>query len=251
MKLSCEIRLFEDVFHNFFTFSSQKFCIIFNMKIYDIPQTSKIIINMLHNNEAKTVETTAITRYGEGVLITPVQVDGQLIDFCDRAHFEYVEQYTNIKHIFQVDNISKVDFAGSVFHVVNGKEVISSGNRRRAERYGTEIMCSAVINDTIRISAVLTDISMRGFSLMSGYFYELNVGDKIRIEFFKDFKSIKIVIRGVIVRNFFMDGNPAVGCAIEHIDPRGLAFVLERKKAHEKELQKEKEEKNNKKAQPV
>ena len=238
MKQSCEKAAFRAGFHNLFTLSSQEFCIIFSMKIYDIPQASKITINLVHNNESRTVETTVLTRYGEGVLITPVQVDGQLIDFCDRAHFEYVESYTNIKHIFQVDDITKVDFSGSEFHVVNGKEVISSSNRRRAERYETEVMCSAVINDTTRISAVLTDISMRGFSLMVGYFYGLSVGDKIRIEFFKDFKSIKIVIEGVVVRNFFIDGNLAAGCAIEHIDPRGMAFVLERKKAHQEGLDK-------------
>ncbi len=208
------------------------------MKIYDIPQASKITINMVHNNDSVTAETTVLTKYGEGILITPVEVEGKMVDFCDRAHFEYVEPYTNIKHIFQVDDISKVDFSGSAFQVVNGKEVISSSNRRRAERYETEVMCSAVINDTTRISAVLTDISMRGFSLMVGYFYGLSVGDKIRIEFFKDFKSIKIVIEGVVVRNFFIDGNLAAGCAIEHIDPRGMAFVLERKKAHQEGLDK-------------
>ena len=61
------------------------------MKIYDIPQATKITINMVHNNQNRTVEATVITRYGDGILITPILVDGRLIDICSNANFEYTE----------------------------------------------------------------------------------------------------------------------------------------------------------------
>lgn len=199
------------------------------MKIYDIPQATKITINMVHNNQNRTVEATVLTRYGDGILITPVFVDGQLIDISSNANFEYTETYTEIKHMFQADTISRVDFAGTDFHVVTGKEIIISDNQRRAERYKVQLMCNAVINRTRTISVILHDISLRGFSLMVGKNTGFKPGDRVKVEFCKDELSPKIVLTGIIVREFSVGGYNAVGCEIHNINSRVLAYIMEKK----------------------
>ena len=199
------------------------------MKIYDIPQATKITINMVHNNQNKTVEATVLTRYGDGILITPVSINGQLVDIVSNAHFEYVESIQGIKHMFQADTISRVDFAGTDFHVVTGKEIIIGEKQRKAERYSVQIMCNAVINKTRHISVVLHDISLRGFSLMVGKNTGFKVGDRVKLEFLKNELSPKLVLNGIIVRNFSIGGYNAVGCEIENINPRVLGFIMEKK----------------------
>nr|WP_297765235.1 PilZ domain-containing protein [uncultured Butyrivibrio sp.] len=199
------------------------------MKIYDIPQATKITINLVHNNQNKTVDATVLTRYGDGILITPVQVDGRLIDICSNAHFEYIENIRGVKHLFQADTISRVDFAGTDFHVITGKEIILGDHQRKAERYSVQLMCNAVINKTRHISVVLHDISLRGFSLMVGKNTGFYVGDKVKLEFMKNELSPKLVLNGVIVRNFTVGGYNAIGCEIENINPRVLGFIMEKK----------------------
>ncbi|WP_029232466.1 PilZ domain-containing protein [Butyrivibrio sp. VCB2006] len=204
------------------------------MKIYDIPQATKITINMVHNNQNQTVEATVLTRYGDGILITPISCNGQLIDIVSNANFEYVEALTDDKHVFQADTISRVDFAGTDFHVVTGREIVIADNQRKAERYNVQIMGTAVINKSFSISVVLHDISMRGFSLMVGKNSGYKIGDKVKVEFAKDESSARMAMYGIVVREFSIGGYNAVGCEIENISPKVLSFIMEKKIEHAK-----------------
>ena len=156
------------------------------------------------------------------------RTNGSLIDICSNAHFEYTETVKGAKHVFQADTISRVDFAGTDFHVITGKEIIIGERQRKAERYSAQVMCNAEINKSINISAVMHDISLRGFSLMVGKNTGFNVGDKIKLDFTNKINQ-KLEITGVIVRNFSIGGYNAIGCEIENINPRALGFIMEKK----------------------
>lgn len=203
------------------------------MKIYDIPQGTKITINMVHNKTNYTVEATVITRYGDGVLVSPLYCGGELIDICNDAHFEYSEAVTEKKHLFQADNISRVDFSGTDFHVILGREVVVAENMRKAERYKVQIMGNATINRTEALSVIIHDISMRGFSLMVGKRSNCKVGDRVKVEFTKDSKSTKLELRGIVVRCFKIGPYEAVGCETENISPNVIGFVMEKKEEAE------------------
>ena len=204
------------------------------MKIYDIPQATQITISMVHNNRNITTEATVLTRYGDGILITPIFVDGQLIDFNRNANFEFEENFSGVKHLFQAETISRVDFAGTDFHVITGKEIIIGAQQRKAERYTVQVMCTAIINRDQCFSAVMHDISMRGFSLMVGMNSGFKVGDRVKLEFCKDANSSKMTMHGVIVRNFTIGGYNALGCEIENISPKVLTFIMEKKAEYTK-----------------
>ena len=204
------------------------------MKIYDIPQGNKITINMGYNKTNYTVEATVITRYGDGVLVTPLFCGGELIDICNNANFEFVETVSQKQHLFQVDNISRVDFAGTDFHVVNGREIVIADNQRKAERYKVQIMGSAVINRQEALSVIIHDISMRGFSVMIGKHSTCKVGDRVKVVFYKDSKSQKLELHGVVVRGFKIGNYEAIGCETENITPNVLGFIMDKKFEDEK-----------------
>lgn len=223
-----------------FTKFSDVFFIIRHMKIYDLPQATKITINLVYNGENHTIDATVLTRYEDGILITPIVCDGEMIDYCDNANFEFSENFSGNKHLFNVDSIRKVDFAGSDFHVVTGKEIIVNDNQRKAERYVIRAMGNAIVNKYQACSVVIHDISMRGFSLVVGSASGLAVGDKIKVTFSSDPSDRTMFVRGVVVRKCYLGGCPAVGCEIEVITPRVLGFIMELKAAH-KEKEREEE----------
>lgn len=200
-----------------------------SMKIYDIPQATKITINMVHKESSYTVEATVLTRYGDGILVTPIKCGEKPVDFCNNANFEYTENYSGIKHTFQADTISRVDFAGSDFHVITGREIIIANNSRKAERYSVGIMGSAVINQQAPTSIIVHDISMRGFSLLIGKNYELEAGDRIKVTFNRQDKAGRITMEGVVVRRFKVGGYEAVGCELEATSPLLMGFIMEKK----------------------
>ena len=202
------------------------------MKIYDIPQGTKITINMVHNKTSYTVEATVLTRYGDGMLITPITCGGEKIDFSVNANFEYSETFSGRKHMFQADTISRVDFAGSDFHVITGREIVVADNQRKAERFRVQAMGNAIFNKKEFMSVIMHDISMRGFSLIVGKNARCQVGDKVKLDFCKDANSPKMTISGVVVRNFSIGGYEAVGCEMENISPQVVAFVMEKKAEH-------------------
>ncbi len=201
-----------------------------SMKIYDIPQATKITINMVHKNNSYTVEATVLTRYGDGILITPITCEGEPIDFCyNNANFEYTENYSGIKHTFVADTISRVDFSGSDFHVITGREIIIANNSRKAERFSVEIMGSAVVNQKTPTSIVIHDLSMRGFSLLIGKNSEMKTGDRVRVTFNRQDKAGRITMEGVVVRRFQVGGYEAVGCELESTSPLLLSYIMEKK----------------------
>jgi hypothetical protein len=199
------------------------------MKIYDIPQATKITINMVHKDKSYNVEATVLTRYGDGILITPIHCGEEKIDFCSNANFEYTENYSGIKHTFHADTISRVDFAGSDFHVITGREIIISDNQRKAERFTIEIMGGALTENNVPMSIVVHDISMRGFSLLVGKNSSLKVGERVRVSFHRKDKAGRITMNGVVVRKFKTGGYDAVGCELEATSPLLLGFIMDKK----------------------
>lgn len=200
------------------------------MKIYDIPQATQITINMVHNNEMVSTRATVLTRYGDGILITPIEGKDGKIDYCgNNANFEFVERFSGIKHTFRADMISRVDFAGSDFHVINGSEIIVHKEQRRAERYSVELMGSALINEKECLSVVINDISMRGFSLLIGKKIAVNVGDTVKVNFTRTDKAVRLTMTGVVVRNFTVSGMEAIGCEFDSVSPLLLGFIMDKK----------------------
>ena len=200
-----------------------------SMKIYDIPQATKITINMVQKESSYTVEATVLTRYGDGILVTPIKCGEKPVDFCNNANFEYTENYSGIKHTFQADTISRVDFAGSDFHVITGREIIIANNQRKAERYTVELMGCAVVNKAEPMSIIVHDISMRGFSLLVGKNSNLKVGDKLKVTFNRVDKAGKFSMNGVVVRHFKIGSYEAVGCEMEASSPLLLGYIMEKK----------------------
>ena len=138
------------------------------MRIAEIPQTSEITVKMVHNNKELSVKTRVLTAYGEGILVTPIFCEDQVLEYCSKARIEYKNPSTGLVHTFESDSIARTDFNGTDFHVIRGKEIFLSDRKRKAERYMVQVMGQAVVNKRKTINVIINDISMRGVSLLIG-----------------------------------------------------------------------------------
>ncbi len=215
-------------FHTFFT----ECIIINNMRIAEIPQMSEITIKMVYNNADFAMKTRVLTVYGEGILVTPITFEGQLVEYCPKAQIEYTEPGTGLKHIFETKSISRTDFNGTDFHVITGNEIIISDRHRKAERYMVQVMGNAVVNKRKAINVIVNDISMRGISLLIGKGQSVKLGDELELSFFKNGIMKRIQVQCKVVRMFKVGNFEAAGCVLSSIDNDLLLYVAEKKREY-------------------
>lgn len=221
------------------------------MKINDMNMGKKITLNLMHNNQEYKVEVSVITKYGDGVLITPVTVDGELVDYCSNANFVYEEEYTGIKHRFKVDSLNRVDFSGTDFHVLCGREIKEDSNQRKAERYIVELPGRVQINGRAPKSVVIHDVSLRGMSLMVGNGCDFKTGDRVRVVFNKDKASSQIDLYGSVVRMFNIGNRAAAGVVLKNFSADYISFVMSTKAAKLKNSEVKIEKKKEAKTEEV
>ncbi len=205
------------------------------MKITNIFPGTQITIDLVYNDAKYTINSTVLTSYGNGILITPLFCDGNMIEYCSNATLSYKDSTTGEEHRFKADNISRIDFSGTDFHVFNGKEIVNANNGRKAERYQIQKDAIVYTADHKMVQLLVNDLSMRGISLMAGKNSHLfNIGDTISLELPQDdtFTHIKVTCK--VVRKFTINGYDAIGCELKDITTRLLEYVLS-KKAEKKE----------------
>ena len=210
--------------------------IIVTMRIAEIPQMSEITIQMVYNGAEHTVKTRVLTVYGEGILVTPLLCEGQMVEYCSKARVEYLEPATGLKHIFESDSIARTDFNGTNFHVIRGKEIILADRNRKAERYMVQVMGQAVINHKKTINVIVNDISVRGISLLIGKDQCVNMGDEINLSFFKSGSMKRINTKCKVVRLFKIGTYNAAGCVLTGVDSEITLFVAEKKLEYNKKM---------------
>ena len=206
------------------------------MRIVEIPQMSEITVKMVHNDSECTVKTRVLTTYGEGILVTPISCDEQVVDYCSKAWVEYMEPATGLKHIFESDSIARTDFNGTDFHVIRGKEIILSDRNRKADRYMVQVMGQAVINHRKTINVIVNDISVRGVSLLIGKDQSVKMGDEINLSFFKAGSMKRISTKCKVVRLFKVGIYNAAGCVINQVDSDITLYVAEKKKEYNSKM---------------
>ena len=206
------------------------------MRIAEIPQMSEITVKMVHNNKALSVKTRVLTAYGEGILVTPIFCEDQVLEYCSKARIEYKNPSTGLVHTFESDSIARTDFNGTDFHVISGKEIFLSDRKRKAERYMVQVMGQAVVNKRKTINVIINDISMRGLSLLIGKDQIINMGDEIDVSFFKTGVMKRLTVKCKVVRLFKVGEFNAVGCVMSGIDSELTLYVAEKKLEYNRKL---------------
>lgn len=199
------------------------------MKIQDMKQGKKIIISMIHNGLMVKAEATVLIHYEGGALITPVYSNGTIVNSCSSASLIYEDDYTDEKHLFKVDSLQRVDFGGSAFHIVKGKEITGENNRRRAKRYNVNIPGTAHVNGFTPYNIVVHDVSLRGMSFLTDGLAKYKVGDTVRLMFYKSKTSKRIDVVGSVARVFKISGHEAIGLSLSGFSTDYINFVLEKK----------------------
>ena len=192
---------------------------------------TEINIQMVcHGTEIKT-STRVLTSYGEGLLVTPITVDGQVVDYCSTGSLKYEDPFTGEVHTFILNSIARTDFNGVDFHVLTGKEDTIVDRKRKAERYMVQQMGVAVINKKRTANMMVNDISVRGISLIIGTENGINVGDEIKIAFMRS-AAKKLVVNCRVVRLFDIHNLKAAGCVFTDVSTDIITYVQEKKEKY-------------------
>ena len=198
------------------------------MRINAINPGTKINIHINYKEYSFDASATVLTSYGDGILITPVFFGGRIIEYCSAAYFETYNPITGVTHKFQVDDLSRVDFSGTNFHVIRGKEITRSTNNRKAERFKIQREASAFLlsKNGQRVSLVVNDLSVRGISLLVGkYSHLFEIGDEIEIDLINEDTKKHVVFTSVVVRKFKVGAFDAIGCELKHISTSLLTYI--------------------------
>ena len=201
------------------------------MKITNIHAGTQITINLVYNEKTYISTVTALTSYGQGLLITPIYCDGKIVDYCSDAYFTVKSPFSLEEHKFHINSLSRVDFSGSNFHVITGNECVATDQKRKSERIKIQKAAIVYLDKTQEINVMINDLSMRGISLLVGknskYF---NVGDQITLDILKDgiFKHIRV--NCTVVRQFKIGEYDAIGCELKNISTTLLEYIISKKK---------------------
>ena len=205
------------------------------MKITSVPQMTEITIKMVYNGKEIETSTRVLTTYGDGLLVTPVICEGQVVDYCRGGSFVYRDPFTGGSHTFILDSIARTDFNGGNFHVLTGKENLIVDRKRKAERYMVQKMGLAQINKKINVNLMINDISMRGISLLLGNDHAVNVGDEIKLTFFGN-AGKRMVVECKVVRLFDIQGIRAAGCVFKNVTTDIITYVLDKKSEYDNKM---------------
>ena len=205
------------------------------MKITSIPQMTEINIKMVCQGTEIKSSTRVLTSYGEGILVTPITLNGQVINYCSTGSLEYEDPFTGEVHTFILDSIARTDFNGVDFHVLTGKENTIVDRKRKAERYMVQKMGAAVINKKRTANMMVNDISVRGISLVIGNDNSVNVGDQIKITFMRDVAK-KLTVNCRVVRLFDIHGLKAAGCVFTDVSTDIITYVHEKKEEYKEKM---------------
>lgn len=207
------------------------------MKVKNISPGTKVNIELIHEGKKYKVESTVLTQYSDGVLITPVVCEGKMIQYCSEASMSYTDSYGKLRS-FCLDSISPIDFSGSLFHVAQGCETVKIPNNRKAERYKIQRIAHARVGNKIEQKVLVNDLSMRGISLLVGKSSKAyEIGDKVDLDMVKEDGYSHVKISCQVVRKFKIDQFEAVGCELRNVSTCLLDYILCIKK--QKEIEKE------------
>ena len=208
-----------------------------NMNVKSIEPGTKVNIELNHNGKDYRVESTVLTQYSSGILITPVTCDGKMIQYCSDAKMSFIDKDKKL-HTFCLSSISPIDFSGSLFHVAQGCESAKIPNARKAERYKIQRIANAHVNKGPEVKVLVNDLSMRGVSMIVGKNNSaFNIGDEIMLDMLKEDSYSHVKITCQVVRKFKVDDFDAVGCVLKNVTTCLLDYILciKRQKQEEKE----------------
>jgi hypothetical protein len=208
------------------------------MNVENIAPGTKVNIELNYNGNSYTVESTVLTQYSQGVLITPVVCGGKMIKYCSDARMFYTDSEGKLRNFF-LEGLSPIDFTGSLFHVAQGSETIRKPNARKAERYKIQRIATAQVGASRSCKVLVNDLSMRGISMIVGRGNnKFNIGDKINLDMVREDGYTHITVKCQVVRKFKVDEFDAVGCVLQDMSSGLLKYILgvKKQKQEEKEL---------------
>ncbi|RKM60429.1 PilZ domain-containing protein [Butyrivibrio sp. CB08] len=208
-----------------------------SMNVKNIEPGTKVNIELNHDGKDYCVESTVLTQYSAGVLITPVVCDGKMIQYCSDARMTFTDSYGKVR-TFCLSSISPIDFSGSLFHVAQGCETVKVNNSRKAERYKIQRVATAYVAKKPVMKVLVNDLSMRGVSMIVGKNSNaFNIGDEIMLDMLKEDSYSHVKLTCQVVRKFKVDEFDAVGCVLKNVTTCLLDYILciKKQKQEEKE----------------
>lgn len=201
------------------------------MNINELLPGTELSVCTLIDNMPVTIKTKAISVLNGALVVGPLKYHGVPIPAATQATADAWLLRENRACSFNIESIIPYENWNDTFYLLKGTEAVGeSENMRKAERYVVNILAKAVINHNHTASAIISDISIKGLSLLLGKGATADIGDVIRLTFKPAGYVRAFEINLTVMRHFKLGTYDAVGCKMRGIDSELMGYIMEIKR---------------------
>ncbi len=202
------------------------------MNVNDIANGSEVKIHAAINGHSIVVMTEAIFGVSAGLLVKPMEYFGKYMQFLEPSQIQIRNKRDGRVYKFMSTTITPVRTRYGNFHLVRSSSKLEPENSRRAERFYIEKLGLMSVNgNNLNLkNCIVHDISMRGISLILDKDTNLKIGDKLDVMFRYGATLHNYEISTVVVRNFMIQDQKAVGCSISNLNVDLIGLLSSKKK---------------------
>ncbi len=208
------------------------------MNVSEISNGSEVKIHAYINNHGIVLMTEAIFGVSAGLLVKPMEYFGKYMQFLEPSSVEIRNKRDGRIYKFMSTTITPVKTRYGNFHLIRSLSKLEPENTRRAERFYIEKLGLMSVNGNNQDlkNCLVHDISMRGISLILEKGTKVKIGDTLNVMFRYGATLHNYEITTMVVRNFEIQGKPAVGCSISNLNVDLIGLLSSKKKENQTEL---------------
>ena len=206
------------------------------MKVSEIANGSEVKIHAAVAGHSIVLMTEAIFGVSAGLLVKPMEYFGKYMQFLEPSNVSIRNKRDGRVYNFMSTTITPVKTRYGIYHLIRTSSALAPENTRKAERFFIEKLGLMSVNGNNQDlkNCLIHDISMRGISLIPDKGTRLNPGDNLDVMFRYGATLHNYEISTVVVRNFEIEGQSAVGCSISNLNVDLIGLLVSKKNEHAK-----------------
>ena len=202
------------------------------MNVSEISNGSEVKIHASIGGHSLVLMTEAVFGVSAGLLVKPMEYFGKYMQFLEPSNIEIKNKRDGRIYKFMSTTITPVKTRYGNFHLIRSSSQLEPENTRKAERFSIEKLGLMSINGNARnlMNCIVHDISMRGISVIVDKSLTIKIGDRLDIMFRYGPTLHNYQASTIVVRNFMVKDQRAVGCAINNLNVDLISLLTTKRK---------------------